>query len=206
MLHQLFGHFRGIALRDLQQLLVRERTEGCDVMELCVVEAAGVGTRHRRTVELGLLVMESGWFPLSGIKSRLLRLFGAKIGAGVVFKPHVRIKYPWRLEIGDHCWIGQETWIDNLADVAIGDHVCISQKTYLCTGSHDHRRSTFDLITGTIGVESGAWLGARCTILQNVTIGANAIVAGGSVVHKDVEPATIVGGNPAQVIGERKGG
>ena len=153
-----------------------------------------------------LLVMESGWFPLSGIKSRLLRLFGAKIGAGVVFKPHVRIKYPWRLEIGDHCWIGQETWIDNLADVAIGDHVCISQKTYLCTGSHDHRRSTFDLITGTIGVESGAWLGARCTILQNVTIGANAIVAGGSVVHKDVEPATIVGGNPAQVIGERKGG
>ena len=145
-----------------------------------------------------LIVMESGWFPLSGIKSRLLRLFGAKIGAGVVFKPHVRIKYPWRLEIGDHCWIGQESWIDNLADVAIGDHVCVSQKSYLCTGSHDHRRSTFDLITGTIRVESGAWLGARCTVLQNVVIGADAIVAGGSVVHKDVEPAAIVGGQSGQ--------
>ena len=120
-----------------------------------------------------------------------------------MIKPHVRIKYPWRLRIGDHCWIGQDAWIDNLADVAIGNHVCISQQAYLCTGSHDHRRPTFDLITGPITLHDGAWVGARATILQNVTIGAAAIVAAGSLVHQDVEPHAIIAGNPPRKIGQR---
>ena len=144
-----------------------------------------------------LLLFESGWFPFSRIKTWLLRFFHAKIGRGVVIKPHVRIKYPWRLTVGDHCWIGQEAWIDNLADVTLGSHVCISQKAYLCTGSHDHRRRTFDLITRPIRVEDGAWLGAGCIVLGGVTIGANSIVAAGSVVSKDVPPAAIMVGNPA---------
>ncbi|MEQ8838202.1 MAG: hypothetical protein RID07_15455, partial [Lacipirellulaceae bacterium] len=50
--------------------------------------------------------LESGCFPFNGLKARLLRVFGAKIGRGVTIKPHVRIKYPWMLTIGDHCWIG----------------------------------------------------------------------------------------------------
>lgn len=150
-----------------------------------------------------LLVFESGWFPLSGPKRTILRLFGAEIGVGVVIKPHVRIKYPWRLRVGDHCWIGQNAWLDNLADITIGNHVCISQLAYLCTGSHDHRRPTFDLIIGPITVHDGAWVGARATVLQNVTIGAGAIVAAGSVVYRDVAPQTILAGNPPKKIGQR---
>ena len=151
-----------------------------------------------------LLFMESGWLPSSGFKTRLLRLFGARIGAGLVIKPHVRIKYPWRLTVGDHCWIGQGVWIDNLADVRLGSHVCLSQLAYLCTGSHDHRRRTFDLVTRPIRVDDGAWVAARATLLPGVTIGANALAAGGSVVTKNVEPGDIVAGNPAAPVGRRQ--
>jgi putative colanic acid biosynthesis acetyltransferase WcaF len=145
-----------------------------------------------------LLLFESGWFPFSGPKSWLLRCFGARVGAGLVIRPRVRIKYPWRLTVGDHCWIGQSVWIDNLADVELGSHVCVSQLVYLCTGSHDYRRRTFDLLTGVIRVDDGAWLGARCLVLGGVTVHANAVVAAGSVVTRDVARAAIVAGSPAK--------
>jgi putative colanic acid biosynthesis acetyltransferase WcaF len=150
-----------------------------------------------------LLLFESGWLSVSGIKVRLLRLFGAKIGCGVNIKPHVRIKYPWRLSIGDHCWIGQGVWIDNIEDVTIGDHVCVSQLAYFCTGSHDHRAPAFNLLAKPIVVETGAWIAARATLLGDVTIHANAIIAAGAVVTKSVPIETIVGGNPAKEISRR---
>ena len=152
---------------------------------------------------VSLLLLESGWLPLGRPKTWLLRLFGAKVGVGLVIKPHVRIKYPWRLALGNHCWIGENVWIDNLAQVQIGHHVCISQKVYLCTGSHDYRRRTFNLITRPISVGDGAWLAAGALVLGGLTIGANAVIAAGSVVVKDVAPAAIVAGNPARTIRNR---
>jgi len=153
---------------------------------------------------VGLLLFESGWLPLSGVKRWLLRRFGACVGQGVVIKPHVRIKYPWRLTIGDHCWIGQDVWIDNVADVDVGNHVCLSQRAYLCTGSHDYRRRSFDLITGAIRVGNGAWIGACALVLGGVTVHANAIVAAGSIVTRDVAPAAIVAVNPARPLEQRR--
>jgi putative colanic acid biosynthesis acetyltransferase WcaF len=153
---------------------------------------------------VSLLFFEGGWLPSYKLKVGLLRCFGARIGEGVVIKPNVRIKYPWRLVVGDHCWIGQDAWIDNLADVRIGSHACVSQGVYLCTGSHDYRSRTFDLIVEPIIIEDGAWVAARSTVLPGVTVGANAIVAGGSIVTRDVPPATVVAGNPAKPIGERE--
>src|SRR4051812_7900512 len=61
----------------------------------------------------------------SGWKCFLLRIFGAKIGSGVVIKPSVNIKYPWFLSVGNQVWIGENVWIDNLTEVSIGDNVCI---------------------------------------------------------------------------------
>lgn len=150
-----------------------------------------------------LALFESGWFPVSRAKPSLLRLFGARVGRGVVIKPNVRIKYPWRLRVGDHVWIGQEAWIDNLADVEIGDHACISQRAYLCTGSHDHRRRGFDLRVGEIQVGTGAWVAAGAIVLGGVRIGANSVVAAGSVVGRDIPPAKVVAGAPAKVIADR---
>jgi putative colanic acid biosynthesis acetyltransferase WcaF len=146
------------------------------------------------------VVFESGWIPLSLPKAWLLRLFGARVGRGLVIKPGVRIKHPWRLELGDHCWIGQSVWIDNLTDVRIGSHVCLSQGVYLCTGSHDYRRTTFDLIARPIAIGDGAWLAARALVFGGVTIGQEAVVGGGAVIIRDVAAHTLVAGNPARVV------
>ena len=152
---------------------------------------------------VSLTVFESGWFPVYGMKRWLLRCFGAAVGRRVVIKPHVRIKYPWNLRIGNDCWIGEEAWIDNLDDIHIADDVCLSQGVYLCTGSHDHRRISFDLIVKPIVIEAEAWVATRAIVLPGVTIGRGAVVAAGSIVTNDVPPGLMVGGAPARVIGER---
>jgi len=145
------------------------------------------------------LLFESAFFPLSSPKRILLRLFGAKIGCGVVIKPHVKIKYPWRLSVGRNSWIGEEVWIDNLAEVQIGSNVCLSQGVYLCTGSHDHRKPTFDLITRPITLEDGTWICAKAILLPGVTVESGAVVGTGSVVVKDVNSCEFVAGVPAKV-------
>lgn len=135
-------------------------------------------------------------FP-SSFKCTLLRLFGAQIGIGVVIKPDVHIKYPWFLSIGEHCWIGEGVWIDNLALVTIGANVCLSQGSYLLTGSHDYKKSTFDLITKPIILEDGVWIGAKSTVCPGVTCHSHSVLAVGSVATSDLEPYGIYQGNPA---------
>jgi putative colanic acid biosynthesis acetyltransferase WcaF len=152
---------------------------------------------------ISLLFFESGWVPFMAPKRWILRRFGAKIGSRLVIKPQVWIKYPWRLTVGDHCWIGRGAWIENLADVRLANHVCLSQQVYVCTGSHDHRSRTFDLITKPVEIGNGAWIAARALVLGGVTVGANAVVAAGTVVTKDVEPGAIVAGQPARPVGTR---
>ena len=138
-----------------------------------------------------------------GIKSKLLRLFGAKVGVGLVIKTKVRIKNPWRLAIGDHCWIGESVWIDNLEDVMIGDHVCISQGALLLTGNHDYKKSDFPYRLGKIKIESGAWIGAQTTVCPGVVCRTHAILTVGSVAAKELEAWTIYTGNPAEPVRKR---
>ncbi|HAR20117.1 MAG TPA: colanic acid biosynthesis acetyltransferase WcaF [Cytophagales bacterium] len=133
----------------------------------------------------------------SGIKVGLLRLFGAKVGHKVTIKPSVNIKYPWLLEIGNHVWIGEEVWIDNLIKVKIGNHVCISQGAMLLTGSHNYKVSTFDLITNEINLENGVWIGAKSVVCPGVTCHENSVLAVGSVATKHMEKNGIYQGNPA---------
>jgi putative colanic acid biosynthesis acetyltransferase WcaF len=132
-----------------------------------------------------------------------LRIFGAKIGLGVVIKPSVRVKYPWRLEIGDYCWIGEEAWIDNLEAVRIEANVCVSQGVYLCTGNHDWTDPFFRLITAPILICEGAWIGAKAILCPGVQVGAGAVAAAGSVVTKSMDAYTIYAGNPARAIQRR---
>lgn len=128
--------------------------------------------------------------PGSRLRILVLRAFGASVGRGVVIKPHVRVKFPWRLTIGDHSWIGEDTWIDNLVDVRIGEHVILSQGCYLCTGSHDWRKETFDLIVKPITIGDGAWVCAMARIALGVTVGNSSIVGFGTVLTKDLAPRT----------------
>lgn len=135
--------------------------------------------------------------PLSSVKVFLLRLFGAKVGKGVIIKPSVNIKYPWLLEIGNHVWIGEHVWIDNLVKVSIEDNVCISQGAMLLTGSHNYKKSAFDLITGEITLEAGSWVGAKSVVCPGVRLYSHSVLAVGSVATKDLEAYTIYQGNPA---------
>ncbi len=139
----------------------------------------------------------------NGAKIWLLRRFGAQIGRGVLIKPSVHIKFPWKLTIGHHAWIGEKVWIDNLAEVTIGDHVCLSQEAYLLTGNHDYKQSTFDLITQPITLQPGSWIGARAVVCPGVTVGEGAILTVGSVANQDLEAGGMYQGNPAGKIRER---
>jgi putative colanic acid biosynthesis acetyltransferase WcaF len=150
-----------------------------------------------------LLIFNHGFFPLSSLKVQLLRLFGSKIGAGVVIKPSVNIKYPWYLTIGDHVWIGEEVWIDNLAPVSIGSNSCISQGAMLLTGNHNYRKPTFDLMIGEIHLEDGVWIGAKSIVCPGVTCQSHAVLGVASVATKSLESYTIYQGNPAKPIRAR---
>lgn len=141
--------------------------------------------------------------PSSGIKVLLLRLFGAKIGKGVVIKPAVNIKYPWMLSIGNHTWIGEKVWIDNLAQVNIGEHCCISQGAMLLCGNHNFSKVTFDLITKPITLENGSWVGAFAIVAPGVTLRSHSVLAVNSVATRDLDPYSIYQGNPAQKVKER---
>lgn len=153
------------------------------------------------------LFFQSPLFPVNRLKIALLRAFGAQIGQGVTIKPSVNIKYPWRLCIGSHTWIGERVWIDNLADVHIGNDVCLSQGAMLLTGSHDYKKPTFDLQIARIILENGVWIGARAIVCPGVSAASHSVLSVNSVATTSMRPYTIYQGNPAlakrpRVLGE----
>lgn len=143
-------------------------------------------------------------FPFYGPKRFLLRFFGAQVGKGLVIKPHVSIKYPWKLVIGNHVWIGEEVWIDNLAKVTLKDNSCVSQGALLLCGNHNYKKTTFDLLVGEITLEEGAWAGAKTVICPGVRLGSHSLLTVGSIATSNLEPNWIYQGNPAQKLKPRE--
>ncbi|WP_088894362.1 hormogonium polysaccharide biosynthesis acetyltransferase HpsU [Leptolyngbya ohadii] len=128
----------------------------------------------------------------------LLRLFGAAIGEGVVIRPTARFTYPWKVSIGDYSWIGDDVVLYSLDRITIGSHCVISQKSYLCTGSHDIRDRAFGLQTAPITVGDGAWIATDCFVAPGVAIGANAVIGARSSVFKSMPEQMVCWGNPCQ--------
>lgn len=149
------------------------------------------------------LFVKASWNPFMGIKILLLRAFGAKIGKGIVIKNDVNIKFPWKLEVGDNCWIGERCWIDNIEHVRIGSDVCLSQGAMLLTGNHDYTISNMPYRNAPIRVDDGAWIGANSTVCPGVTVHTNAILTVGSVATRDLDDNAIFQGNPAKRIRTR---
>jgi putative colanic acid biosynthesis acetyltransferase WcaF len=144
------------------------------------------------------------WFPWpSRLKRTLLRLFGARIGAGVVIKPRVNVKYPWNLEVGDHAWIGEAAWLDSLAPIRIGAHACLSQGCTIETGNHDWSRATFDLIVKPVVVEEGAWAAVKSLLLPGSRLASHSVLGAGSVLAGDTEPYGVYVGVPARKVKDR---
>jgi putative colanic acid biosynthesis acetyltransferase WcaF len=142
------------------------------------------------------LLFLPAWPIPSSLKRSVLRRFGAWVGRGVVIKPRVNIHFPWKLQVGDHSWIGEEVFILDFEPVALGAHCCISQRVFLCAGNHDYRRPGFAFRNRLIAVGDGAWVGAQTFVAPGVTIGAEAVVTAGSVVTKDLPAGMICSGNP----------
>ena len=143
----------------------------------------------------------------SRVRVYILRLAGFQIGPGCVMWGTPTITGDGdlyrKLIIGQGCWFNIECFLDLGAPISIGDHVAIGHQVMLLTTSHEigpQGRRAAALDARTVTINSGTWLGARCTILPGVTIGAGAIVAAGAVVSRDVPPNTMVAGIPARVI------
>jgi len=139
----------------------------------------------------------------SGLKKFLLRLFGAKIGKGVVLKPGINIKYPWNLTIGDYSWIGERVWIDCLDKVTIGANCCLSQGAVLLSGNHNYSKTTFDLMIAPIIIEDGVWIGAGAMVTGGTICGSHSVLSVKSVASHDLEVYGIYRGNPAKKVRER---
>lgn len=152
---------------------------------------------------MSALIFKNPLFPSSAFKVFLLKLFGAKLGKGIVLRHRLNIKSPWFLGIGDDSWIGEGVWIDNLVPVKIGSNVCLSQGATLLTGNHNFSKKTFDLITGGIVLEDGVWIGAKALVCPNVVAAEHAVLTAGSVATKNMEAYFIYQGNPAVKVKQR---
>lgn len=152
---------------------------------------------------INTICFKSSLFPVMSLKVKLLRIFGAKIGKGLVIKPSLNIKFPWKLEIGDDVWLGENVWIDNLDMVTIGNNVCISQGALLLTGNHDYTKSSFDYRNGPIILEDGVWIGAKAVVCPGVTCYSHSILSVGSIATKNLQQYTINQGIPSTRVRDR---
>ena len=149
-------------------------------------------------------IFKTSLFPSSALKVFLLKLFGAKLGKGIVLRHRLNIKSPWFLTVGNYSWIGEGVWIDNLVPVKIGANVCLSQGAMLQTGNHDFSKQSFDLITAGIILEDGVWIGAKALICPNVIAAEHAVLTAGSIATKNLEAYFIYQGNPAVKVKKRE--
>ncbi|WP_318311075.1 putative colanic acid biosynthesis acetyltransferase [Flagellimonas crocea] len=140
---------------------------------------------------------------LYGWRRFLLRIFGAKIGKGVIIRPTVKITYPWKLTIGNYSWVGDDVVLYSLGEIEIGVNTVISQKSYLCTGSHDYMKSDFPIYSDKIKIGDSCWLATDVYIAPGVTIGKATIVGARSSVFKSLPEKTICYGSPAKPIKNR---
>ncbi|WKN32540.1 putative colanic acid biosynthesis acetyltransferase [Porifericola rhodea] len=138
-----------------------------------------------------------------GWRRWLLRSFGAKVGKGVILRPSCTVTYPWKVEIGDYSWIGDEVVLYSLGNIHIGKNTVISQRSYICTGSHDYSAPHFDIYEKPIHIEDECWLATDVYVAPGIRIGRGAVVGARSSVYKDLPGAKIYVGNPAKMIKER---
>jgi putative colanic acid biosynthesis acetyltransferase WcaF len=141
--------------------------------------------------------------PCFGWRRFVLRCFGAQIGAHVNTYASTRIYFPWNLTVGDWSALGENAFIYNLGPVTLGEKVTISHQAHLCAGTHDYTDPTLPLLKPPIVIQDQAWICADAFVGPGVTVGSGAIVGARAVVMKDVEPWTIVAGNPARFVKQR---
>lgn len=162
--------------------------------------------KHRLLVYLWgaaeLVLVTNPWQISSALRVATLRLFGAEIGHGVIFRPRTRVSFPWKLKIGDRCWIGEGVQFHNQDDITIGHDVAISQGAFLTTGSHAHRVD-MALITRPIVIDPGVWITTRCIVLGGTHMGVSSLARPMTVVSGAIPENAVVSGPNSEVVGTR---
>ena len=134
-------------------------------------------------------------FTPGSLRPTILRIFGATVGTGVSIRRGVRVHFPWNLEIGDDCWIGEEVWFINHEKITIGSNVCISQRSIICSGGHDYRSASLESAHKPVTIKDGAWVCLDAKVLPGVTIGECSVVSAGEIVRKSLpDYSMLVGG------------
>jgi putative colanic acid biosynthesis acetyltransferase WcaF len=142
---------------------------------------------------------------LYGFRRWLLQAFGARVGKGVRVRPSATVTYPWKVQIGDHSWIGDDVVLYSLGKILIGNNVVVSQKSYICAASHDYRSAAFDIFDKTVTIEDEAWVAADVFVAPGVRIGRGAVVGSRSSVFTDLPPMMVCVGSPARPVRSRLG-
>ncbi len=164
-----------------------------------------------RREQIGMLLWEWTWRllcewtpkPLNGWRLFWLRTFGAKLEGCPFVHQRARIQIPWNLALGDRACLGDRANVYSLGRITVGARATVAQEVYLCAGTHDFTRGALPLQTAPIHVGEDAFIGVRALVLPGVTIGARAVIGGGSVVTRDVPAGMVAAGNPAHVLRPR---
>ncbi len=196
------------ALEERGAAVLREQDRPCRYQDLARFQVApGFRGRSGPVVLLWQTIQATlfAWSPQPAYAWRrwLLKLFGARVGAGVIVRQTARVTYPWKVVFGDHCWIGDHAEIYSLAPITIGNHAVVSQRSYICAGTHDHHDLTFPLVGRPVVIGDEAWIATDCFVAPGVRIGTGSVVAARSTVLSDVPDGVIVAGSPATVKGPR---
>ncbi|AVJ28976.1 putative colanic acid biosynthesis acetyltransferase [Achromobacter spanius] len=171
--------------------------------------ALAPGQRGRSALTVQLWWMVQGtlfrWSPqvAYGFRRWLLRCFGARVGHKVLIRPTATVTYPWKVEIGDYAWIGDDAVIYSLGPIHIGAHAVVSQRSYLCAADHDAGRADFPLRERAVRVEDGAWVATDVFVGPGVTIAREAVIGARSSVFRNMPAAMVCHGNPCRPIRPR---
>lgn len=140
---------------------------------------------------------------LYGWRRFLLRSFGAQIGKKVIIRPSVQVTYPWKIKIGNYSWIGDDVVLYSLGEIEIGANTVISQRSYICTGSHDYNKQDFPIYAKKITIEEGCWLATDVFVAPGLRIEKGTIVGARSSVFNDLKAFSIYAGSPAKFVRKR---
>ena len=146
------------------------------------------------------------WLPKAGFNGWIrfiYRSFGAQIPSSSGIHPTANIYMPWNLRMGPFSTIGSNVNMLNAAPVIMGQNCVISERAYICCASHNIYSNAHEQTNAPVIMGDRSWVCAEAFVGMGVTIGEGAVVGARAAVFKDVEPWTVVGGNPAKFIKKR---
>ena len=141
--------------------------------------------------------------PMYSWRRWVLRLYGAKLGDHVCVQRSARIEFPWNLKMGRYSSIGENAWVYSLGTIEIGQFTTVSQRVFLCAGSHDYTKPEMPLLKPPIKIGDGVWIAADVYVGPGVNIGDYAVVGARSVVVKDLPKGMVCAGHPCKPIKPR---